>query len=91
LVRSRDAGKWFATGRKEANYNKMKKFSKNPALAAYLNSLVNRPVLDGLDVAVGQEKTIRLRHHHAEVVRFGPPHRLGQRPEVGLPGVVRLS
>lgn len=41
LVGSRDAKKWFATGVKEANFRKMKKFSKNPALGAYLNSLVN--------------------------------------------------
>lgn len=33
--------KWFAKGEREANFKKMKKFSKNPALAAYLNSLVN--------------------------------------------------
>jgi hypothetical protein len=41
LVGSRDAKKWFAIGGKEANFKKMKKFSKNPALGAYLNSLVN--------------------------------------------------
>ena len=41
LVGSRDAKKWFANGGKEANFKKMKKFSKNPALGAYLNSLVN--------------------------------------------------
>lgn len=41
LVGSRDAKKWFATGGKEADFKRMKKFSKNPALGAYLNSLVN--------------------------------------------------
>jgi len=41
LVGSRDAKKWFANGSKEANFKKMKKFSKNPALGAYFNSLVN--------------------------------------------------
>jgi hypothetical protein len=41
LVGSRDAKKWFANGVKEANFKRMKKFSKNPALGAYLNSLVN--------------------------------------------------
>lgn len=41
LVGSRDAKKWFLNGVKEANFNKMQKFSKNPALGAYLNSLVN--------------------------------------------------
>lgn len=41
LVGSRDAKKWFANGGKEANFKKMKKFSKNPALGAYLNSVVN--------------------------------------------------
>ena len=41
LVGSRDAKKWFATGVKKANFKTMKKFSKNPALGAYLNSLVN--------------------------------------------------
>jgi hypothetical protein len=41
LVGSRDAKKWFANGGTEANFKKMKKFSKNPALGAYLNSLVN--------------------------------------------------
>jgi hypothetical protein len=41
LVGSRDAKRWFAIGGKEANFRKMKKFSKNPALGAYLNSLVN--------------------------------------------------
>lgn len=41
LVGSRDAKKWFANGSKEANFKKMKKFSKNPALGAYLNSIVN--------------------------------------------------
>ena len=41
IVGSRDAAKWFAKGEKDANFKKMKRFSKNPALAAYLNSLVN--------------------------------------------------
>lgn len=41
LVGSRDAKKWFAGGGTVANFKKMKKFSKNPALGAYLNSLVN--------------------------------------------------
>ncbi len=41
LVGSRDAKKWFANCSKEANFKKMKKFSKNPALGAYLNSVVN--------------------------------------------------
>ncbi len=41
LVGSRDAKKWFANGSKQANLKKMKKFSKNPALGAYLNSIVN--------------------------------------------------
>lgn len=41
LVGSRDAKKWFANGGKEANFKKMKKFSRNPALGAYLNSVVN--------------------------------------------------
>jgi hypothetical protein len=41
LVGSRDARKWFANGDKKADFKKMKKFSKNPALGAYLNSVVN--------------------------------------------------
>jgi hypothetical protein len=41
LVGSRDAKKWFGNGIKVANFRKMKKFSKNPALGAYQNSLVN--------------------------------------------------
>ncbi len=41
LVGSRDAKKWFANSSTEANFRKMKRFSKNPALGAYLNSLVN--------------------------------------------------
>lgn len=41
LVGSRDARKWFANGSQEANFRKMKKFSKNPALGQYLNSVVN--------------------------------------------------
>jgi hypothetical protein len=41
LVGSRDARKWFAGSATEANFKKMKKFSKNPALGAYLNSIVN--------------------------------------------------
>jgi len=41
LVGSRDAKKWFANGGKAANFKKMKNFSKNPALGAYYNSLVN--------------------------------------------------
>lgn len=41
LVGSRDAKRWFATCGKEANLKNMKKFSKNPALGAYFNSLVN--------------------------------------------------
>jgi hypothetical protein len=41
LVGSRDAKKWFANGSKQANFKKMKKFSKNPAMGAYLNSIVN--------------------------------------------------
>lgn len=41
LVGSRDAKKWFAKDEKEANFKKMKRFSKNPALGAYLNSIVN--------------------------------------------------
>jgi hypothetical protein len=41
LVGSQEAKKWFASGDKKANFKKMKKFSKNPALGAYLNSLVN--------------------------------------------------
>jgi len=41
LVGSRDAKKWFAKGINVANFKKMKKFSKNPALGAYLNSIVN--------------------------------------------------
>src|SRR4051794_17221364 len=41
LVGSREAKKWFARGEKEANLKRMKNFSKNPALDAYLNSLVN--------------------------------------------------
>ena len=35
LVGSRDAKKWFVNGIKVANFRKMKKFSKNPALGAY--------------------------------------------------------
>lgn len=41
LVGSRDAKKWFAQGMNQANFEKMKKFSKNPAMSAYFNSLVN--------------------------------------------------
>lgn len=41
LVGSRDAGKWFTKHQKEAKFRTLKKFAKNPALAAYLNSLVN--------------------------------------------------
>jgi hypothetical protein len=43
LVGSRDAKKWFAHGNKEADFKRImkKKFSKNPALGAYLNSVVN--------------------------------------------------
>jgi len=41
LVGSRDAKTWFANGGKEAHFKTMKKFSKNPALGAYLNSVVN--------------------------------------------------
>lgn len=41
LVGSREAKKWFANNGTEANFKKMTKFSKNPALGAYLNSLVN--------------------------------------------------
>lgn len=41
LVGSRDANKWFAKGRSQANFKKMNKFSKNPAMSAYFNSLVN--------------------------------------------------
>jgi hypothetical protein len=41
LVGSRDAKKWYLRGEKEANFRKLKKFSKNPALGAYFNSLVN--------------------------------------------------
>lgn len=41
LVGSRDAKKWFASGGEVANFKKMKKFSKVPALGAYFNSLVN--------------------------------------------------
>ena len=41
LIGSRDAIKWFVKGHNQANFRKMKKFSKNPAMAAYFNSLVN--------------------------------------------------
>lgn len=43
LVGSRDAKKWFASSGNDADFKKImkKKFSKNPALGAYLNSLVN--------------------------------------------------
>ena len=41
LVGSQGAQKWFARGEKEANFKKLKKFAKNPALSAYFNSLVN--------------------------------------------------
>jgi hypothetical protein len=41
LVGSRDAKKWLALGHDTACFKKMKRFSKNPALAAYFNSLVN--------------------------------------------------
>ncbi len=43
LVGTRDAKKWFAIGEKEADFKKImrKKFSKNPALNAYMNSIVN--------------------------------------------------
>jgi hypothetical protein len=41
LIGSRDAKKWFQRGEQEANFGRVKKFSKNPALSAYLNSLVN--------------------------------------------------
>ena len=41
LVGSQGAQKWFAKGKKEANFKKMKNFAKNPALSAYFNSLVN--------------------------------------------------
>lgn len=41
MVGSRDARKWYARGEEGANFRKMKKFSKNPAMSAYLNSVVN--------------------------------------------------
>jgi hypothetical protein len=41
LVGSRGARKWFGHGAKELNLKKMKPFAKNPALDAYLASLVN--------------------------------------------------
>ena len=41
LVGSREARKWFAIGRKEANFKSLARFTKNPALGQYFNSLVN--------------------------------------------------
>ena len=41
LVGSREAKKRFAQIGKEANFKKMKRFTKNPALGQYLNSVVN--------------------------------------------------
>jgi hypothetical protein len=41
LVGSRGARKWFLNGHTEANFRTLKPFAKNPALSAYLNSLVN--------------------------------------------------
>src|SRR5262245_1298336 len=41
LVGSRDAKKWLLKGEREANFRTLTKFSKSPALSAYLNSLVN--------------------------------------------------
>lgn len=41
LVGSDDAVKWFRKGATKANFNRMDRFTKNPAFGAYLNSLVN--------------------------------------------------
>lgn len=43
------------------------------------------------NVRIGQERTVRLGDDQAKVVRLGLRDRLGQRPEVGLPGVVLLA
>lgn len=41
LVGSVDAVKWFKKGGAKANFDRMDRFTKNPAFGAYLNSLVN--------------------------------------------------
>ncbi len=41
LVGTNSAKKWFRTGRDQANFGRMSRFSKNPALDIYFNSLVN--------------------------------------------------
>src|SRR4051812_22123097 len=45
LVGSREAKKWFAKGNRLANFEKMKRFTKNPALGQYRNSIVNLGLL----------------------------------------------
>ncbi|MHB1424805.1 MAG: hypothetical protein ACYC3I_16665 [Gemmataceae bacterium] len=44
-----------------------------------------------LDVRIGQEEAVRLSDDKAQVVRLGLRDRLGQRPEVGLPGFILLA
>ena len=55
LVGSEQAAKWYAKHENQADFRKLKNFAKNPALAAYYNSIVNlgvfitddeRPVTD---------------------------------------------
>jgi hypothetical protein len=46
LVGSRDAAKWFDQAKKEANFKRLRRFSKNPALSAYYNSIVNLGLLE---------------------------------------------
>lgn len=41
LVGSRDARTWVSKSPSKANFGKLRPFAKNPALSAYLNSLVN--------------------------------------------------
>ncbi|MBI2997275.1 MAG: hypothetical protein HYY46_02270 [Deltaproteobacteria bacterium] len=41
MVGSRDAKEWYNKGDKQANFRKLKKFAKIPALSACLNSIVN--------------------------------------------------
>ncbi len=41
LVGSRDARRWLAKGHNGVNFKTLKRFAKNPALSAYVNSVVN--------------------------------------------------
>ncbi len=41
LVGSDNAAKWYAKGEKHVSFRTLKRFTKNPALSVYLNSIVN--------------------------------------------------